>query len=62
MLQALGDDLEIFREYENILRESKPVQEILVDVYYDIFVFLHKAKNVFRKRGEAFSRWHRHCG
>lgn len=51
MLQKLGDDLEIFREYENILRESIPVQEILANVYYDIFVFLHKAKKVFRKRG-----------
>ncbi|KAK6508347.1 hypothetical protein TWF506_010441 [Arthrobotrys conoides] len=54
MLQKLGDDLEIFREYENLLKESIPVQEILADVYFDIFNFLHKAKKVFRKRGEGF--------
>ncbi|KAF3109592.1 hypothetical protein TWF706_001450 [Orbilia oligospora] len=51
MLQKLGDDLEIFREYEDILRKSIPVQETLANVYFDIFVFLDKAKRVFRKRG-----------
>ncbi|KAK6526947.1 hypothetical protein TWF281_010143 [Arthrobotrys megalospora] len=51
MLRKLGDDLDIFRKYESILKTSIPVQEILADVYYDIFDFLHKAKKVFRKRG-----------
>ncbi|KAK6333311.1 hypothetical protein TWF718_011128 [Orbilia javanica] len=51
MLQQLGDDLEIFRKYEDILKKSIPVQEILATVYYDIFMFLHKAKQVFAKRG-----------
>ncbi|KAK6512251.1 hypothetical protein TWF481_001141 [Arthrobotrys musiformis] len=51
MLRKLGDDLDIFRQYESLLRESVPVQRALEEVYFDIFIFLAKARKIFRKRG-----------
>ncbi|KAK6538895.1 hypothetical protein TWF694_010452 [Orbilia ellipsospora] len=51
MLRNIGDTLDIYREYEVVLKTSTKVQDRLQSVYFDILSFLHKAKKVFQKRG-----------
>ena len=51
MIEKLSDSFSRYQEYEVLLREDERFQEALAAVYYDILVFLKKAKEVFTARG-----------
>jgi hypothetical protein len=51
MVQRISDLLPVYMEYENILREFVHFQIVLAEVYYDVLLFLYKARNVFGKPG-----------
>jgi hypothetical protein len=55
MIEQLGRSLSIFRAYESLFEESDMVQSILAIVYYDVLVFLKKARFVFMARGVFLS-------
>jgi hypothetical protein len=51
MVQRIGDMLPVYMEYGSVLRDCVRFQTVLAEVYYDILLFLYKAKNVFSKPG-----------
>ncbi|EPS41471.1 hypothetical protein H072_4653 [Dactylellina haptotyla CBS 200.50] len=50
MLNEIGDTLDIYRQYEKVLKSSTLVQRKLELVYFDILCFFYKAKKVFQTR------------
>lgn len=51
MIEGLSDSFSRYQEYETILIGSQRFQSALAAVYYDILVFLKKAKSVFTTKG-----------
>ena len=51
MIERLSDSFSRYQEYEVLLRGDERFQEALAAVYYDILVFLKKAKQAFTARG-----------
>ena len=51
MVERLGDSFSLCREYEVLLGSSQRFQEALAAVYFNILVFLKKAKRVFMTKG-----------
>jgi hypothetical protein len=51
MIERLSDSFSRYQEYEVLLGSSQRFQEALAAVYYNILVFLRKAKNVFMTKG-----------
>ena len=51
MTERLSDSFSLYREYEGLLGNSRRFQEALADVYFDVLMFLKKAKLVFMTKG-----------
>jgi hypothetical protein len=51
MIEILSDSFSRYQEYEVLLGSNQRFQEALAAVYYDILIFLKKAKNVFTTKG-----------
>jgi hypothetical protein len=52
MISKIGDVVSIYNRYENFIGQELSFQRALCDVYYDILVFLRKAKIVLKTNGE----------
>ncbi len=62
MMEKIGDKLAIYQRYEEIYAESEPFHVALADVYYDIILFLCRARTVFKSNGndnDFSTRWKR---
>ena len=51
MIERLCDSVSHYQEYEVLLGGNRRFQEALAAIYYDILIFLKKAKNVFMTKG-----------
>lgn len=51
MIERLSDAFSRYHEYEILLGRNQRFQEALGSVYYDVLVFLKKAKKIFTARG-----------
>jgi hypothetical protein len=52
MISKIGDVVSIYDRYENLIGQELSFQRALSDVYYDILVFLRKAKIILKTNGE----------
>jgi hypothetical protein len=55
MVEKLSSSLSIYQEYEQLLSNSQRFREALAAVYFDILIFLKKAKLVFMTKGFLIS-------
>jgi hypothetical protein len=51
MVERLSDSFSLYREYEGLLGSSGRFQEALANVYFDVLMFLKKARLVFLTKG-----------
>ena len=51
MIERLSDSFSLYQEYGVLLGGNQRFQEALSAIYYDILIFLKKAKNVFMTKG-----------
>jgi hypothetical protein len=51
MIERLSDSISRYREYEVLIGSNQRFQTALAAAYYDILIFLQKAKTVFTKKG-----------
>lgn len=58
MISKIGDVVSIYNRYENIVGQELSFQRALSDVYYDILVFLHKAKIVLKTKSKSIPQKH----
>ena len=50
MIERLSDSFSLYQEREVLLSGNQRLQEALAAIYYDILIFLKKAKNVFTSK------------
>lgn len=53
MVERLSGSCTLYREYEGLLGQNERFQEALGAVYYDVLMFLKKAKSVFMSKGSS---------
>lgn len=51
MMEQIGDKLAVYQRYEKLYPESEPFQIALSDVYYNITLFLCRARTIFKSSG-----------
>jgi hypothetical protein len=49
MMEQIGDKLAVYQRYEKMFPESELFQIALANVYYDIILFLCRARTVFKQ-------------
>lgn len=51
MMEKIGDKLPFYERYEEMFADSESFRGALANVYYDIILFLCRARKVFKTGG-----------
>jgi hypothetical protein len=53
MLEHIGDLLPVYEQYEQMFADSPSFRQALANMYFDIILFLCRAKDTFRSFGKS---------
>lgn len=51
MMEQIGDILPLYERYEQMFADSLPFREALANMYFDVVLFLCKARSIFKTSG-----------
>ncbi len=51
MMEQIGDILPLYERYEQMFDDSVPFREALANMYFDVVLFLCKARTIFKTNG-----------
>jgi len=52
MMEQIGDILPLYERYEKMFADSVPFRESLANMYFDVVLFLCKARTIFKSNGK----------